>query len=40
VFHSDEAVTDDPLVTVIGPEKFAELLVSAGLINWLIEKVS
>lgn len=42
VFHSGEpkAVVDDPRVTVIGPEKLAELVVNAGLVGWLIQKVS
>jgi hypothetical protein len=40
VFHSGEAQTDDERVTVIGPEKLAELVVDAGLMNWLIRKVS
>jgi hypothetical protein len=40
VFHSGEAQTDDERVTVIGPKKLAELIVDAGLVNWLIRKVS
>lgn len=42
VFHSGEpkAVVDDPRVTLIGPEKLAELVVTAGLVGWLIQKVS
>jgi hypothetical protein len=40
VFHSGEASTDDERVTVVGPEKLAELVVEAGLANWLIRKVS
>ena len=40
IFHSGEADTDDERVTVIGPEKIAELVVDAGLMNWLIRKVS
>jgi hypothetical protein len=39
VFHSGEAKTDDPRVTVIGPEKLAELVMDAGLVSWLIQKV-
>jgi hypothetical protein len=27
-------------VTTIGPEKLAELVLDAGLVNWLIRKVS
>lgn len=40
VFHSGKADMDDPRVTVIGPEKLAELALDAGLSNWLIRKVS
>jgi hypothetical protein len=40
VYHSGEAQTDDERVTVIGPEKAAELVLDAGLIDWLIRKVS
>nr|MBA3768519.1 hypothetical protein [Acidobacteriota bacterium] len=40
VFHSGEAKTDDPRVTVIGPEQLADLVMDAGLVSWLIRKVS
>jgi hypothetical protein len=40
VYHSGEAETDDERVSVIGPKKLAELVVDAGLVNWLIRKVS
>jgi hypothetical protein len=40
VFHSGEVETDDERVTVIGPEKLAELVADAGLVGWLIRKVS
>lgn len=40
VFHSGEAATDDRRVTLIGPEKLADLVLDAGLVNWLIRKVS
>ena len=40
VFHSGNAETDDDRVTVIGPEKLGELVVDAGLVNWLVRKVS
>jgi hypothetical protein len=40
VYHSGKAQTDDDRVTVIGPEKLAALVVDAGLVNWLIRKVS
>jgi len=40
VFHSGKADTDDPRVTVIGPEQLADLVMNAGLVSWLIRKVS
>jgi hypothetical protein len=40
VFHSGEADTDDERVTVVGPDKLAELVLDAGLVTWLIRKVS
>jgi len=43
VFHSSKAETNDPRdprVTVIGPEKLADLVMDAGLVSWLIRKVS
>jgi hypothetical protein len=40
VFHTGRAETDDDRVTVIGPEKLADMVVDAGLVNWLIRKVS
>jgi hypothetical protein len=40
VFHSGDARTGDPRVTVIGPEKLADLVIDAGLMRWLIRKVS
>lgn len=40
VYHSGEAHTDDDRVIVINPEKLAELVLDAGLANWLIRKVS
>jgi hypothetical protein len=40
VYHSGEAETQDRRVTVIGPEKLAELVMGAGLGTWLIRKVS
>lgn len=39
-FHSGEAQSDDERVTVIGPEKVAEMTVEAGLAGWLLRKVS
>ncbi len=40
VFHSGEAVTDDLRVKIIWPEDLAELVIDAGLVSWLIRKVS
>lgn len=40
VFHSGKADTDDQRVTVIGPEQLADLVLDAGLVSWLIRKVS
>ena len=40
VFHSGTAETNDPRVTVIGPEQLADLVMDAGLVGWLIRKVS
>ena len=40
VYHSGDANTDDDRVIVVGPEKLAELVLDAGLSNWLIRKVS
>ncbi len=40
VFHSGEAEPDDSRVIVIGPEQLADLVMKAGLVDWLIGKVS
>jgi len=40
VFHSGEVETEDDRVTLIGPEKLAEMAVEAGLVSWLIRKIS
>ncbi len=40
VFHTGDAKTDDERVRVIGPEKLAEMVIDAGLVNWLVRKVS
>ena len=40
VFHSGDAKTDDERVIVIGPDKLAEMVIDAGLVNRLIRKVS
>jgi hypothetical protein len=39
VYHTGEAKTDDERVIVWGPEKIAELVVNAGLVNWVMGKV-
>jgi hypothetical protein len=40
VFHSGKAETDDERVIVIGPDRLPEMVVDAGLVNWLVHKVS
>jgi hypothetical protein len=40
VHHSGTAITDDPRVTVVGPDDLAALVVDAGLSDWLVRKVS
>ena len=40
VYHSGKAEIEDERIIVISPEKLAEMAVDAGLINWLIRKVS
>lgn len=40
VYHTGYASTEDPRVVVIGPEKVAEMAIEAGLVGWLIRKVS
>jgi hypothetical protein len=40
VYHSGEAETSDDRVVVVNPEKLADLVLDAGLANWLIRKVS
>lgn len=40
VFHSGEAIIKDDRVTVIGPERLAEMVVDAGLVDWLVRKLS
>jgi hypothetical protein len=40
VYHSGDAKTDDERVTVIGPDKLAEMVVDAGLVSWLLLKVA
>ena len=40
VHHSGIVACDHPSVTVVGPERVAELVVDAGLVGWLIRKTS
>ncbi|MBC7929010.1 MAG: hypothetical protein H7Z38_00390 [Rubrivivax sp.] len=42
VFHSGKAEMEkkDQRVTIIGPEQLADLVMEAGLVSWLIRKVS
>jgi len=40
VYHTGEAKTDDERVTVINAEELAALVVDAGLVDWLVNKVS
>ena len=40
VHHTGTAVTDDARISVIGPDQIAELVMDAGLVTWLIRKVS
>ena len=40
VYHSGKAETHDDRVIVVGREKLSELVIDAGLTNWLIRKVS
>lgn len=40
VYHSGQAETDDEHVVVIGPDKLAEMALDAGLVTWLLRKVS
>jgi hypothetical protein len=40
VFHTGEAATDDDRVILVGPEQLADMVLDAGLVNWLIRKVS
>lgn len=40
VFHTGEVTANDERVTVIGPNELPDLVIDAGLVNWLIRKVS
>jgi len=39
VYHSGDVQTDDEHVTVIGPKELPTLVIDAGLVNWLIDRV-
>ncbi|KRB86516.1 hypothetical protein ASE00_07395 [Sphingomonas sp. Root710] len=38
-FHSGEAQTSDPRVSVLGPERIAAMTLDAGLMRWVMDKV-
>ena len=40
VYHSGEVETDDERFFLVGNERFAEMVIDAGLVSWLIRKVS
>jgi len=40
IYHSGKVSTDDERVMLIDAEKLAGLVVNAGLVDWLIQKVS
>ncbi len=40
VYHTGETVYEGDRVTVIGPERLSEMILDAGLVSWLINKVS
>jgi hypothetical protein len=40
VYHSGNASTSDERVIVIGPNKLAEMVLDAGLVDWLVRKTS
>lgn len=40
IYHSGEASTNDERVMLIDAEKLAGLVVNAGLVDWLIQKIS
>ncbi|MEX0828557.1 MAG: hypothetical protein WD005_06380 [Haliea sp.] len=40
VYHTGEIACTDPGVTTIGPDRFAEMVLDAGLSSWLIQRVS
>lgn len=40
VYHTGEIICTEPGVTIIGPDRFAEMVLDAGLSSWLIRRVS
>jgi hypothetical protein len=40
VYHSGDPVTEDRRVRIIGPDKLPELVIDAGLVNWIVGKVA
>lgn len=40
VFHSGKAETGDPRVVLLGPDELPDLVADAGLVSWLIRRVS
>jgi len=40
VYHSGRAETDDERVVLIGPDKLADMVLDAELVDWLIRKTS
>jgi hypothetical protein len=38
-FHSGDAVATDPRVSVLGPDRIADMTLDAGLMRWVMEKV-
>ncbi len=41
VYHSNEKplICEDPRVALIGPEKLSEMVLNAGLFDWLLQKI-
>lgn len=38
-FHSGDAVATDPRVSILGPDRIADMTLDAGLMRWVMEKV-
>jgi hypothetical protein len=39
-WHSGKPETDSNRVVLVGPDRLAEMVLDAGLVNWLIRKTS